>query len=184
MIGIPLAIAYQNFGEWVVHKYILHGRGKKKGSFWNFHFFDHHRQARTNDMHDPDYHQSVLGWHPQGKEAVALTLGTLAVLPLFPVAPFFVTTYVICNLRYYHLHKKAHLDPEWARVHLPWHYDHHMGPNQDANWCVTNPWFDDLMGTRIPYVGTEKELKDRARRQAALAKKQAANAEPEQLAAK
>ena len=32
---------------------------------------------------------------------------------------------------------------------IPWHYDHHMNTNQDANWCVTRPWFDYIMGTRI-----------------------------------
>lgn len=32
---------------------------------------------------------------------------------------------------------------------IPWHYDHHMNSNQDANWCVTKPWFDYLMGTRV-----------------------------------
>jgi hypothetical protein len=23
-----------------------------------------------------------------------------------------------------------------------------MGPNQDANWCVSYPWFDHVLGTR------------------------------------
>ena len=32
---------------------------------------------------------------------------------------------------------------------IPWHYDHHMNTNWDANWCVTRPWFDYIMGTRI-----------------------------------
>jgi sterol desaturase/sphingolipid hydroxylase (fatty acid hydroxylase superfamily) len=39
-----------------------------------------------------------------------------------------------------------------------------MGPNQAANWCVTRPWFDHLMGTREPYVGTERERRDQRRR--------------------
>ena len=60
-------------------------------------------------------------------------------------------------VRYYRVHKRAHRDPSWAREHLPWHYDHHMGPNQDANWCVTWPWFDWVMGTREHYVGTERD---------------------------
>ena len=53
---------------------------------------------------------------------------------------------------------------DWARENLPWHYDHHMGPDQNANWCVTKPWFDHVMGTRKPYLGTEKAKKDEARR--------------------
>jgi sterol desaturase/sphingolipid hydroxylase (fatty acid hydroxylase superfamily) len=76
------------------------------------------------------------------------------------VAPFFVLTSYYASYRYYRCHKRAHMDPAWAREHLPWHYDHHMGPNQHANWCVTRPWFDVLMGTREPYAGTERETRD------------------------
>ena len=39
-----------------------------------------------------------------------------------------------------------------------------MGPNQNANWCVTHPFFDHVMGTREPYLGTERELRARERR--------------------
>jgi sterol desaturase/sphingolipid hydroxylase (fatty acid hydroxylase superfamily) len=85
-------------------------------------------------------------------------------LPIAPVAPFFVGTLAYSSFRYYRVHKHAHLDPAWAREHLPWHYDHHMGPNQEANWCVTNPWFDEVMGTRRPYVGTADEARDEERR--------------------
>jgi sterol desaturase/sphingolipid hydroxylase (fatty acid hydroxylase superfamily) len=69
---------------------------------------------------------------------------------------------------YYRRHKRSHEDPGWAREHLRWHYDHHMGPDQDCNWCVTFPWFDHVMGTRVPYADTARETKDleRARRRA------------------
>ena len=63
----------------------------------------------------------------------------------------------------YRAHKRAHLDPEWAKRHVPWHYDHHMGPDQDANWCTLLPWFDDLMKTRRPYLGTERQRRDEER---------------------
>lgn len=169
MIGIPLALAYQNVGEWLVHKYLLHGQGKKKTSFWSFHFHEHHRAARLNRMVDKDYLRPLRGWTPQTKEAAGLVGLTLLHLPLAPVAPFFYGTFVYANVRYYQMHKKAHLDPEWGRANLPWHYDHHMGPNQDANWCVTNPWADNWLGTRIVYAGTEKEQRDDARRKERLA---------------
>jgi sterol desaturase/sphingolipid hydroxylase (fatty acid hydroxylase superfamily) len=39
-----------------------------------------------------------------------------------------------------------------------------MGPNQNSNWGVVRPWMDNLMGTREPYVGTEREARDRKRR--------------------
>lgn len=168
MIGIPLGLLYANMGEWLIHKHILHARGKKRGSFWSFHFFEHHRAARTTDMVDGDYRRSPFAWNAQGKELAALACSSLVHLPLFPVAPFFTATVVWSHWHYYRVHRRAHLDPEWAREHLPWHYDHHMGPDQDANWCVTRPWFDVWMGTRKPYLGTDRERADRARRQKAL----------------
>jgi hypothetical protein len=173
MIGIPLGLAYANAMEWTLHRYVLHGKriGKRKQSFWSFHFHTHHKNSRRNGMVDTDYHQSVLGWHGQGKEALALAGLTALHLPLLPVAPFFTGTLVFSVVDYYRKHKRSHLDPEWAREHLPWHVDHHMGPDQDANWCVTRPWMDVVMGTREPYVGTERERQDqeRAARRAAQA---------------
>lgn len=44
-----------------------------------------------------------------------------------------------------------------------------VGPKQNKNWCVTRPWWDEIMGTRVPYIGTEREARDlekRARRAA------------------
>lgn len=170
MIGIPLGLVAANATEWLVHKYVLHGLGRDKRSFWSFHWHDHHKAARRHDHVDPAYQEPLFSrWNGQSKEAVALVAGTLAVLPLLPVAPFFVGTVAYSAMNYYRKHKRAHLDPEWAREHLPWHYDHHMGPNQDANWCVTRPWFDEWMGTREPYVGTERERERRERRVAKAA---------------
>ena len=195
MLGIPIGLAYANLSEWAIHKYVLHGLGKKPGSFWSFHWHEHHRAARAHNHHDPSYEQSLLrslrasppapdappkglrerlvarvtGLNAQAKEAVALMAGAALIVPLAPVAPFFVGTVWYSQLNYYRQHKRAHLDPAWARANLPWHYDHHMGPEQDANWCVTRPWFDDLLGTRKPYLGTEKATRDEARRAAKAA---------------
>jgi hypothetical protein len=30
-----------------------------------------------------------------------------------------------------------------------------MGKDQNANWCVTHPWFDVIMGTRKKYTYDE-----------------------------
>ena len=156
MIGFPLGIIYANGMEWVIHKYALHGLGKDKKSFWSFHWHEHHRESRKHQMFDPQYTRSLLSWSPQSKEVLALLGGAAVVAPLLPVAPFFTATVWYRTVRYYQLHKKAHLDPEWAKVHLPWHYDHHMGKDQNANWCVTHPWFDHVMGTRKTYQYDEK----------------------------
>ena len=152
MIGIPLGLAASNAGEWLIHKYLLHGLGKNKKSFWAFHWHEHHREARSHDMFDRQYVRSVFSWSPQGKEALALAAGAVVLTPLFPLAPFFTGTVWYRMARYYQLHKRAHLDTEWAKVNLPWHYDHHMGKDQNSNWCVTHPWFDHVRGTRKRYT--------------------------------
>ena len=150
MIGIPLGLLYGNAGEWLIHKYVLHDLGKNKDFFFAFHWHEHHKNCRKNKNHDPDYELPRLRWHAPGKELVALTGLCMAHAPLFPVAPFFTGTVFYCSLNYYRKHKRGHLDPQWLKENLPWHWDHHLGKNQDANWCVTHPFFDHLMGTREP----------------------------------
>jgi len=113
------------------------------------------------------YEGSIWQWNAAAKELVALSGLILLHLPLAPWMPFFVATNLVCAHRYYRLHKRSHLDPAWCREHLPWHYEHHMGPNQDMNYGVTTDWVDRLMGTREIYLGTPREVRDTARRLAA-----------------
>jgi len=171
MIGFPLGVVYANAGEWFIHKYLLHDMGRKHQSVWAFHWYDHHRESRRNDFRDPHYARSIFENNSQGKEALALAVAAVAHLPLLPVAPFLTGAVWTSIAGYYFIHKKSHEDPEWARTHLPWHYDHHMGPNQDANWCVTFPLFDHIMGTRERYLGSEREARDRARKAAKEARR-------------
>ena len=164
MIGIPIALATFSAAEWLIHKHLLHGRGKNKKSLWAFHWHEHHGNSRRGEMRDETYERSPFGNHAQGKELVGLTGSALAALAVAPIAPFYAGTMLYCIGEYYYKHRKSHEDPAWARVHLPWHYDHHMGPNQNANWNVVRPWMDNLMGTREPYVGTDRERSDQAKR--------------------
>lgn len=177
MIGFPIGLLYANAAEWVLHKHLLHGAGKARGSFWSFHFHEHHRASRANDMIDADYERPLLGDHAQGREALGIGLLLALHAPLLPVAPFFTAAVVTSGVLYYRRHKRAHQEPEWGRTHLPWHYDHHMGVDQDQNWCVTWPWFDWVMGTRVVYRGTPREAADRARR-AHAAQRRAARETP------
>jgi hypothetical protein len=171
MIGFPLGLIAANAAEWCMHKYGLHGLGKNKNSFWSFHWHEHHAQSRRNGFYDSDYERSPLGRHAQGKEVYGLLGLSASVAPLWPIAPWFCSAVWLHAYGYYRVHKKAHLDPEWARTFLPWHYDHHMGPNQHTNWCVTHPLMDYLMGTREPYVGTDRERQDRIRAEERAAKR-------------
>jgi len=72
-----------------------------------------------------------------------------ASLIFYPISKGMVAASLYSACNYYYIHRRAHLEPDWAMKKIPWHYDHHMNSNQDANWCVTKPWFDYLMGTRV-----------------------------------
>ncbi len=157
MLGIPLGLLYANFSEALFHRYVLHGLGKNPESFWAFHWHEHHREARRNAFRDDNYLRSPWAWHSLSKERLAIAASVALHLPLFPVAPFFVGTLVYCAVKYHRVHARAHLDPDWGRKNVPWHYDHHMAPNQNANWGIVRPWYDQIMGTRLPYSGTSAE---------------------------
>lgn len=173
MLGIPLGMIYSNVGEWLIHKYLLHGQGRNRESMFAFHWHDHHKEARRHGMYDPGYEAKPLERGPQRSEVFGLLAIAAAHLPFVKAAPFFTATVWFNAWRYYNVHKRAHLDPAWGRENLPWHYDHHMGPDQDMNWCVTYPWFDQLVGTRQPYAHTEREASDRARASEKAARKNA-----------
>lgn len=145
-----LGLLYANAGEWVMHKHILHGLGKNRRSFWAYHCYEHHVIAAKNAMLDPGYrHLTLTAWNAQTKELIVLAGIILLHAPLLIVLPAFTEALYVSLIIYYCKHRKAHLDPAWAKQHLPWHYDHHLGGHSLANWCITWPWCDYVMGTRV-----------------------------------
>jgi len=151
MIGLPIGLMYSNAAEWWIHKQLLHKLGKKKSSIWNFHWSEHHKSVRQGKFNDPEYHKAF--WDRSGprKEVLGVVLLMALHAPLITTAPWFTAAVMYSGLNFIYKHKKAHLNPEWAKKNLKVHYDHHMGKNQDANFCITQPWFDYVMGTRINY---------------------------------
>ena len=145
-----LGLMYANAGEWVVHKYLLHRLGKNPQSFWAYHWHEHHAVCIKNAMLDPGYRPLVLTkWNAQTKELAVLACIVLVHAPLFIISPAFGYALYASVMLYYYRHRQAHLDRDWAKRHLRWHYEHHLGANNNANWCVTWPWFDYLMGSRV-----------------------------------
>ena len=143
-------LLYANAGEWFMHKYILHALGQQPHSFWAYHLQEHHAVCTQNGMIDPGYQSMTLTtWNTQSKELVVLAGIVLLHAPLFMLLPAFTGAVYGSLALYYYKHRKAHLDPEWAKRYLRWHYEHHLGENTCANWCITWPWFDYLMGTRV-----------------------------------
>ena len=165
-IQILMGIAYSQILEWVLHNKVLHGKRAINGKLFSFHFHHHHAITRKNDGLDPMYKQSPFQRNGPSKELRALALLALPHIAVLPIVPFFIFGTYIGAIRYYYVHRKSHIDLEWAKENVPWHYDHHMGPNQHANWGVTGCWVDVLMGTRQPYYNTDKYHKDEIRRAA------------------
>ncbi|MCQ8181504.1 hypothetical protein NP603_10325 [Methylomonas sp. SURF-1] len=147
-LQIVCALLYANLGEWLMHKYLLHGLGKKPGSIWAYHWYEHHRVCAEHGMLDPGYRSLKWSWNAQTKELVVLAAIVALHMPLFFYVPFFAAGLYAALALYYYKHRRAHLDPEWAKRHLIWHYQHHLRAG-NGNWCVTWPWCDYLFGSRI-----------------------------------
>lgn len=149
MIGFPMGMLAVNAFEWYAHRVWLHEYPSKHRNSPFFTHIRHHKRAKLNGFHDEGYLNSM--WQDQEifNEKVALIGLAGAATVLLPVAPFFVAGVYYSAWNYWSVHAKCHLDPDYARNRIPWHYDHHMNASQDANWCVTRPWFDYIMGTRV-----------------------------------
>ncbi|HCA5184007.1 sterol desaturase family protein [Acinetobacter baumannii] len=149
MLGFPLGIFVANGLEWYFHKVWLHEFPTKYRNSPFFTHIAHHKRARLNNFHDEGYAESMFKNAEIYNEKTALIGLAGAATVFLPVAPFFTAGLYYGIWNYWRIHAKSHLDLEYAKNRIPWHYDHHMTSNQNANWCVTRPWFDYIMGTRV-----------------------------------
>ncbi|HEO1796672.1 sterol desaturase family protein [Acinetobacter baumannii] len=149
MLGFPLGIFVANGLEWYFHKVWLHEFPTKYRNSPFFTHIAHHKRARLNNFHDEGYAESMFKNAEIYNEKTALIGLAGAATVFLPVAPFFTAGLYYGIWNYWRIHAKSYLDPEYAKNRIPWHYDHHMTSNQNANWCVTRPWFDYIMGTRV-----------------------------------
>jgi len=128
VVEFILGILYANAGEWFFHKYVLHQFGKKAKGFWRYHLYEHHRVCNQNNMIDPGYrHIDLRSWNTQSQELFVLMMIILLHSPLFWISPLFTGAIYLSIVTYYIRHRKAHLDREWAKKNLRWHYEHHLG---------------------------------------------------------
>ena len=153
--GFLVGLVVANGFEWVAHKYILHGThrsGKPRyspvpdsmKSHW-----EHHREVRKTDFYDHGYVEGISNWRTKNEIVSLAVVATSTSLMFYPVSKGMALAAVYSACNYYYIHRRAHLESDWAMKKIPWHYDHHMNSNQDANWCVTKPWFDYFLGTRV-----------------------------------
>lgn len=154
MIGFPIGVLTVNAFEWYAHKYVLHGVPRKDQARYSpvpnsmKSHWAHHKLVRTSAYYDEGYTEGLSNWRVRNEVRSLLLLAAATTL-VAPIAPFFTLGTYYGAAKYFYVHRRSHLDPEWGKKAIPWHYDHHMNSNQDANWCVTRPWFDYIMGTRV-----------------------------------
>jgi len=149
--GFALGYIYGHIAEWLIHKYVLHNLGKKSSSLFSFHYREHHRNARMNEFRDSVYSSWIPKKDAAGKEIIYLIIIIAMHIPVVMISYGAFAALVVSSVEYYYKHRRAHTDVEWAKEKLAWHYDHHMGKIQDANWGVRSDFLDRLLGTRIYY---------------------------------
>ncbi len=161
--GFVAGLVIANGYEWFAHKYLLHGvhrKGKPRfsptpkqmESHWA-----HHREVRKQGFSDDCYVEGLDNWRTRNElMSLAVAAGVLSVV-FYPFSKGMALAAIYSAGNYYYVHRRAHLEPDWAKRTIPWHYDHHMNSNQDANWCVTRPWFDYVVGTRVVSSADLKE---------------------------
>jgi sterol desaturase/sphingolipid hydroxylase (fatty acid hydroxylase superfamily) len=142
MLQFALGLLLANLLEWIVHKYFLHNLGKKRASLFSFHWGVHHREARKNGF---------LDHRVSTREVVGVLFLCLLFSPIMFISIMAYTGMFIHAIVYLVVHNYSHRNPDWSYKYLRWHYDHHMGKDQDRNWCVVHPLADYLLGTRKKY---------------------------------
>lgn len=153
--GFVIGLVVANGFEWIAHKYILHGTHRAGQSRFSpvprsmESHWAHHREVRKQTFHDVGYVEGISNWRTKNEIISVTIVASVASLAFYPLSKGMAVAAVYSAVNYYYVHRRAHLEPDWAKQHIPWHYDHHMNSNQDANWCVTKPWFDYILGTRV-----------------------------------
>ena len=140
-LQVLLGWMYGHAAEYFIHKYVLHNNKIFKKIFKR-HFGTHHRIARKNEMYDASYIK--LSKNSSAFELLGLSLLLLLHLPLMLIIPYFWITLLYSACVYYYVHRRSHVDVEWGRRWMPWHYEHHMGKDQHRNWGVRLPIFDRI----------------------------------------
>ncbi len=141
MLGFVLGFLSRNVLEYLIHDFISHRLGKKKGSIWSYHLKGHHVLSRKNNF--VDLTESKV-------ENIGMMFLVLLHLPIVSFSLGFwlgVTSYAIA---FKALHGIQHKYPAFTKKYMKWHWDHHM-KDSNKNFGVVLPLSDYLFGTRKKY---------------------------------
>ena len=156
---ILIAWIYGHFLEYFAHRFYLHGRYRAAKSAFVSHFRNHHSASRKNRMKDKKYAKLHLNLRGDFEQRALLILA-VAHFPIAFIFPYAYLVLLLSSASYYVIHHLSHRYPVWGRHYFPWHYNHHLGPDQHQNWGVRLPIIDYIFGTSVKYAGTDKETDD------------------------
>ena len=129
---------YASLVEWLVHKYLFHGVGKRKNNIFSFHIREHHVNCLKNENQDNNF--------TLRENVGVMFLAAIHAPILVWSVPFFLGV-VSYGINFMIIHKICHMKVAWGKRFIPWHWDHHM-KNPNKNFGVVAPWSDYLFGTR------------------------------------
>ena len=141
MLGFVLGLLYGNVLEYLIHDFIFHRLGRKKGSIWSYHLKDHHVLSRKNNF--IDLTESKV-------ESIGMLGLVLVHMPIIYLSFGFwlgVTSYAMA---FKYLHGFQHSHPEFTKKYMKWHWEHHM-KDSNKNFGVVMPLSDYLFRTRKKY---------------------------------
>ena len=140
LLQVIVAWFYGHVLEYFLHK-IMHDY-KRFPFLFKHHFSGHHKISRKNKMRDESYDNIFT--KTSLFEIIGLSIGIIIHLPIVFFFPFAYITLLIGIVQYYWMHRKSHIDVDWGKNVMPWHYDHHMALDQNKNWGVRSNMIDRL----------------------------------------
>ena len=136
-LQIFVGILYANLVEYLVHRFLFHGHGRKSSSPFGFHLREHHRISRLNGFIDERVSQN---------ELIGLPILILLHSPFLLIAVPFFYTLVAYSALFIIVHNMLHRNPRFAQRYFWWHWNHHMR-DQNKSWGVVLPITDIIVGT-------------------------------------
>ena len=141
MLGFVLGFLYGSLLEYVIHDFLFHRMGRKKGSIFAYHLKGHHALARRNNFIDVTLSKV---------EYYGLVFLCLIHLPIIFINVGFWLGVTLYAIAFKVIHGLQHRYPDFTKKYMKWHWDHHM-KSANKNFGVVVPWMDYLFGTRKKY---------------------------------
>src|SRR5690606_40821352 len=77
--------------------------------------WEHHREVRKTEFSDIGYVEGYKNWRTRNEIGSLVVVASVFGLAFYPVSKGMVLATLYSAGNYYYIHRRAHLEPEWAR---------------------------------------------------------------------